>query len=344
MKKLLSLTLAVTMLLGTLAGCGSNTDNGQGSGQSSGQDNKERALYQIAIVQPMSHPSLDQIRDSIIKNLGDGNQDINITTYNANSDTTALSSILSNCKANGVDLVIPIATATAQTAKTVFDGTDTPIVFAAVSDPVLAGLTGEDSKNITGVYDQIPTEEIISLIHNFQPDCKKIGLLYTSSETSSISIVNALKKYCDEKQLAYEEASIANLSELQTAVETLIAKGVDALYTGNDNTIASAMATYTDAANAGGVPIYCGADSMVAEGGFATIGVNYVTLGAQVAEMASLIMQGSKPEDLPMQRLDEFGKFVNMQAAERLGEPFPETSYEGYEVLVERDGTSHFGE
>lgn len=45
------------------------------------------------------------------------------------------------------------------------------------------------------------------------------------------------------------------------------------------------MATYTDAAYAKKVPIYCGADSMVADGGFATVGVNYVQLGKQVADM-----------------------------------------------------------
>ena len=76
------------------------------------------------------------------------------------------------------------------------------------------------------------------------------------------------KAYCDAEGIAYEEASIANLSELQTACETLIAKGVDALYTGNDNSIASAMALYTDTAYAAGIPVYCGEDSMVADGGF----------------------------------------------------------------------------
>ena len=68
---------------------------------------------------------------------------------------------------------------------------------------------------------------------------------YTSSETNSVSTITAAKKYCDDNKIAYEESSIANVSELQTAVESLISKGVDALYTGNDNTIASAMATYT---------------------------------------------------------------------------------------------------
>lgn len=194
----------------------------------------------VAIVQPMSHTSLDQIRETIVARLtADG---YTVVTGNANGDTTALTTLLSNYAAEGIDLLIPIATSTAQAAKTVFEGTNTPIVFDAVSDPGAAGMTGEGYENITGVSNSIPAAEIVKLIYGFQPDCQKIGFLYTSSETNSVSTINAAKAYCDGEGIAYEEASIANLSELQTACETLISRGVDALYTGNDNTIASAMA------------------------------------------------------------------------------------------------------
>ena len=246
------------VIAGILAGCGSSSSNSAPSGTASSgsavASASNQETYKVAIVQPMSHTSLDQIRDTIVSKLEASGKSIEITTENANGDSTALSTILSNCKAEGVDLVVPIATSTAQSAKTVFDGDSTPIVFAAVSDPTAAGLTGDDCQYITGVSNNIPAAEIVKLIFNFQPDCQKIGFLYTSSETNSVSTVNAAKAYCDEQGIAYEEASIANLSELQTACETLISKGVDALYTGNDNSIASAMAIYTDTAYAAGIP------------------------------------------------------------------------------------------
>lgn len=329
MKKIVSVLASVLLLIGMLAGCG--TSGGK-------QD-----TIRVAIVQPMSHTSLDQIRDTIVSSLESSGKNIEITTENANGDSTALSTILSNCKAKGVDLVVPIATSTAQSAKAVFDGDSTPIVFAAVSDPVAAGLTGEDCRNITGVSNNIPAAEIVKLIYNFQPDCGKIGFLYTSSEANSVSTINAAKAYCDQEGIAFEEVSIANLSELQTAAETLISRGVDALYTGNDNSIASAMATYTDVAYSAGIPIYCGADSMVADGGFATIGVNYVQLGEQVASLVLKVLDGTSPADLPYETLSDYAKFVNLQAAGRFGASFPDSAYEGFAVLVESDGTSHFG-
>lgn len=299
----------------------------------------------VAIVQPMSHTSLDQIRDTIISELeAAGRDDIEIVTENANNDTSALSTIMQNLRSEGVDIVVPIATGTAQSAKAVFEGDDTPIIFSAVSDPDAAGLTGSDCENITGVSNNIPADEIVKLIEHFQPDFEKIGFLYTSSETNSVSTINAAKAYCEENGIAYEESSIANLSELPTAVEALISKGVDALYTGNDNAIASAMPTYTDAAYSKGIPVYCGADSMVADGGFATTGVNYVTLGEQTAAMILKVADGTKPSEIPYETLSEYAKFVNLQAADTLGLTLSDEMLEGYTVLVEADGTSHFGE
>lgn len=298
----------------------------------------------VAVVQPLTHTSLNQIRDTIVSKLEASDIDFEIVTRNAEGDSAALSTILENVKNDGVDILVPIATSTAQSAKMVFDGTDVSVVFAAVSDPVAAGLTGDDCGFITGVSNNIPAAEIVNLISDFQPDYKLIGFLYTSSETNSVSTINAAKAYCDANGIAYEEVSIANLSELQTAVETLISKGVDALYTGNDNSIASAMSTYIDTAYEYGIPVYCGADSMVADGGFATIGVDYVQLGGQVADIVERIANGEQPEDIPYETLADYARFVNLQAADRVGMEISDGILANYNVLVEADGTSHFGE
>ena len=298
----------------------------------------------VAVVQPLSHTSLNQIRDTIVSELEGSDVEFEIVTRNAEGDSAALSTILENVKSDGVDILVPIATNTAQSAKMVFEDTGVPVVFAAVSDPVAAGLTGDDCGFITGVSNNIPAAEIVNLISDFQPDYKLIGFLYTSSETNSVSTINAAKAYCDANGIAYEEVSIANLSELQTAVETLISKGVDALYTGNDNSIASAMSTYIDVAYEYGIPVYCGADSMVADGGFATIGVDYVQLGGQVASIVERIANGEQPEDIPYETLADYARFVNLQAAERIGIEVSDVILAAYNVLVEADGTSHFGE
>ena len=120
-KKFVS-TAIIAAMAGTLCltGCGSNSSSGS---------SKSEKQVTVAVVQPMSHTSLDQIRDTITSELGK-DDNIKVVTDNANGDTAALSSIIENYKSEGVDIVVPIATSTAQTAKSVYDGEDTPIVFA----------------------------------------------------------------------------------------------------------------------------------------------------------------------------------------------------------------------
>lgn len=301
------------------------------------------AKLRVAIVQPLSHKSLDQIRDTIVAGLGASGLNLEIVTLNANGDTSSLATIFQNEKNRKTDLVIAIATPAAQSAKAVFDGSKTPIIFAAVSNPVMAGLTGPDAKLITGVSNNIPADKIVELVSDFQPKYKKIGFLYTSSETNSVSTIKVAKDYCVKNGIAYEEAAIAALTDLPAALNNLLGKGVDALYTGNDNTIASAMPTYTDLAYAKGIPIYCGADSMVADGGLATIGVDYVQLGKQVVVMAVKVAQGAAPSSLPYETLSDYARFVNLQAADRLKLSLSPAIQKNYKVLVEKNGVSHFG-
>jgi putative tryptophan/tyrosine transport system substrate-binding protein len=297
----------------------------------------------VAIVQPLTHKSLDQIRETIVAELRASGLDFEIVTLDAHGDTSSLATIFQNEKSRKTDIIVPIATPAAQSAKAVFDLSKTPIIFAAVSNPVAAGLTGPDAKNITGVSNNIPADRIVKLISDFQPNYKKIGFLYTSSETNSVSTIKVAKDYCSKNGVAFEEASIATLTDLPAALNTLLGKGVDALYTGNDNTIASAMPTYTDLAYAKGVPIYCGADSMVADGGLATIGVDYVQLGKQVAAMVVKVAKGASPSSLPYETLSDYAKFVNLQAADKLKLTLSPSVLGAYKVLVEKNGVSHFG-
>ena len=189
MTKLAALASAAALML-SLAGCGAAPASSGSAASASASGSSAEGAIQVSIVQPMSHTSLDQIRETIISELeAAGRSDIQVSAQNANGDTSALATILQKEKANGADIIVPIATSAAQSAKSVFEGSDTPIVFAAVSDPVAAGLTGDDCANITGVSNNIPSAEIVKLISNFQPDYQKIGFLYTSSEPNSVSTI-----------------------------------------------------------------------------------------------------------------------------------------------------------
>ena len=164
------------------------------------------------------------------------------------------------------------------------EDTQTPVVYAAISDPEAAELTGIDY--VTGTSDALNTTFIMDMMLAQNPDVQKVGLLYSQSEANSTKPIADAKAYLDEKGIAYEEKTANTNDEVITAASALIADDVDAVFTPTDNVIMAAeLAIYENLAEAG-IPHYTGADSFVRNGAFATCGVNYTDLGHQTADLA----------------------------------------------------------
>ncbi|MDF2542998.1 MAG: hypothetical protein K0S47_2716 [Herbinix sp.] len=342
MKKLFALLLVMTMVLGALTACSSNKETSEtgnntdttasegddenatpteGAEDTTGADTASTEKFKIGIIQPMDHPSLNQIRETIISELdalGLGDK-VEIDFQNSNGDATLLPTIMQDMIANEVDMLVPIATGTAQAAMAAT--TNVPIVFSAVSNPVAAGLVTsfeETTGNITGVSNSIPIEDIFALASELTPDAKVFGFVYNSSEVNSASGIERAKAYCDEHGIEYKEATITGTADLQQAAASLVGE-VDAFFTPNDNTVASAMPTYLQVAMDAKLPIYVGADSMVNDGGLATVGIDYTVLGKQTAAMIARIIGGETIADNPVEQIAEYAKMINMNSANQLG-------------------------
>ena len=277
----------------------------------------------VAIVQYVEHPSLDTIRESIIKELENEGyiegQNLVIDYQNAQADQSNLNTIASKFVGENADLIIAIATPAAQAMAAATS--DIPVVFSAVTDPIGAKLVDDLSKpsaNVTGTSDAIPVDQTFELCKELTPDVKKIGFLYTASEVNSQSVIEEAKTLAKDYGFEFEESTITNSSELQQAAEILAGK-VDAIYTPIDNGIAAAMPVLADVCKTAGIPAYVGADSMVADGGYATVGINYEDLGVKTAEMAAQILNGTPVSDIPVATLDHFYKVINKTTATAIG-------------------------
>ena len=280
----------------------------------------------VAIIQPMDHPSLNQIRETILSEFTVlGLEDkIEVVCRNANGDNSALPTIFSELIGGEADLLIPIATGTAQTAAAATD-----------SIPVEAGLvTAFDAtdRNITGVSNSIAIEEIFTLAAELTPQAKTFGFVYNTGEINSVTGIERARAYCDANGIAYEEAAITGVGELQQAAQSLVGR-VDAFFTPNDNSIASAMPIYLQVANEAGIPIYVGADSMVADGGLATVGIDYTVLGRQTAQMAARILNGESIAENPVEQVAEYARMINLETAEALQIDIPEKLLEQFVVI-----------
>ena len=279
----------------------------------------------IGIVQIVEHTSLDMIRESLVeeleaKGIVDG-QNVKIDYQNAQGDQSNLNSICKKFVGDGVDVIVAIATPSAQAAAAATS--EIPIIFSAVTDPVVAKLVTNletPEGNVTGTSDAIPVDEVFNLCQELTPEVKSFGFLYTASEVNSQSVVEEAKTLAADYGYDYEEVIITNTSELKQAAYSLAGK-VDAIYTPIDNSIASAMTVLSEVGKETKVPVYVGADSMVMDGAYATVGINYEDLGRQTGDMVAEVLNGKAISDLPVATLSKFQKVINKTTAKAIGAP-----------------------
>ena len=282
MKKLICVILSLVMIL-SLTACGSSAADDS---------------LKVAIVQQLDHSSLDEIRTAIEAQLkalaAEKGMTVEITYDNGQNDASMLNQIGTQVVADGVDMIIPIATTAAQCMVTAADGTDIPVVYAAISDPEGAGLTGMDT--VTGVSDALNTPFILDMMLAADPEVKTVGLLYSNSEINSEAPIREAKAYLDSKGIAYVEKTGNNASEIIAAASDLVGR-VDAVFTPTDNVVMATEAAVAELLNNAGIPHYTGADSFVQAGAFATCGVNYTELGTKTADIAFDILTGGAVGD-----------------------------------------------
>ena len=306
MKKFFALAATAALCL-SLAACSDpsaqNTQQSQGGedsqppASSAGEENTPAGgeSYQVAIIKQMDHASLDEIAAAIEARLdeiaAENGVTIEYTTTSGQGDQTILKQLADQAIADGVDAIIPIATTAAQVAAVSAEDSQTPVVYAAISYPETANLTGIDY--VTGTSDALDTQLILDMMLAQNPDVASVGLLYSLSEPNSEVPIAEAKEYLEGKGIAYIEQTAATNDEVIAAASALTAAGVDAIFTPTDNIIMVAeLAIYEDLADAG-IPHYTGADSFVRNGAFAACGVNYTNLGAQTADLAyQAITQG----------------------------------------------------
>ena len=304
MKKVISLVLSVMMMLTMFAGCKASSTaetaapTSSTAAETSADTTPAAQEFNVAIVQQLDHASLDEIHTAIVAQLQTLAEEkgvkVNIQEFNGQNDATVLNQIGAQVVGDGVDLIIPIATLAPQCMVTAADGTDIPIVYAAISDPEAAGLTG--LSNVTGTSDALNTAFILDMMLAANPDIKTVGLLYSNSEANSTTPIAEAKAYLQEKQIDFVEKTGNTSGEIVEAAASMVGR-VDAVFTPTDNVVMAAEVTVAETLNEAGIPHYTGADSFVAAGAFATCGVNYTELGTYTADMAmDILLGGAVPE------------------------------------------------
>ena len=281
------------------------------------------ADYTVSFNQIVEHPALDALRQGVKDELSA--QGVNVTYHDhiAQGNIATANLIAKQILGEQPDVVVGIATPTAQACAQAIKSI--PIVFAAVTDPVGAGLVQSLEKpggNITGTTDMSPIDRQLELILEFLPTLRKLGVIYNSGEANSVTLVRVLKGEASKRGVIVEEATVSNSAGVFQAAKSLIGRA-DAIYIPTDNTVVSAFEAITQVGYQAKLPVFAADTDSVTRGAIAALAVDYYKMGRQTGEMVNRILQGAKPAEMPVETLREFQIHLNPGSAAKMGLDIP---------------------
>lgn len=330
-KKILTAVLAAAMTC-SLAACGNGGSSNPGSGDASTDKSTQLAstsgVLKIGISKMMDHTAMNKSEKGFVdalesKGYVDG-QNIKIDYQNGQGETSNLNTIATQFVGNKVDLIFAIATPAAQAC--FGQTTEIPIIGTAITDFADSGLVNDNNNpgtNVSGTTDMNPIEEQIDLLLELFPNTQTIGFVYTASEQNSVLQCKLAKEYIESKGLKTTEKTIINTNDIQQAVSSIVTE-CDALYLPTDNQIASAMSLVSSVCNTEKIPVICGENGMVENGGFGTLSINYYDLGFQAGLMAVEVLEGADISKMPIQKSTNYEYAFNEDAVAALEITLPD--------------------
>ena len=319
MKRLMSLLTAASLLTLSLTACGDKTSDG-----GDGTDKPTIGVIQYAV-----HASLDNCYNGLIQGLEEAGykdgETCTIDFKNAQGDTTTADSIANSMVAKKYDLIVGIATPAAMSADSASGG-DIPVIFCAVSDPVSVNLVkslDKSERNCTGSSDRLNLEGQLKMIRAFQPDAKKIGILYNTAEANSVSNLAELKKLAPEYGFEIVEKGIQSAADIPT-VATSLAAEVDCINNFTDNLVVDNLTVVLEKANEAKIPVYGSEIEQVSKGCLASESLDYVVLGKETGALAARVLKGEKAADTSVVLVKDSFPVYNSRVAASLGLTVPE--------------------
>lgn len=291
----------------------------------------------IGISQIVEHPALDAVRLGMLSELARAGfqvgENLIVNYENAQGSMVTSTQIANKLLSSPMDVGVAISTPSAQTLffTALKQDKQIPIVFSAVSDPVVAKLesTKKLSYPITGVTDSPNLEGLLELMKQMMPELKTLGLMYNPSEVNSVATIKRLKQLLAEKGIRIQEVTVTKTAEVAQATQSLMGK-VDALYFPQDNTIVAAIETvvritHQTPEQSSILPIFCSDPALVPKGVLAAFGFDYTEVGIETGKVVAKILNGEKTNEIPVHSPAHFSIVINRPLVEKLKLVLPQS-------------------
>jgi putative tryptophan/tyrosine transport system substrate-binding protein len=280
----------------------------------------ENRSFKVGLVFLLQHPAIDQGIDGFKTELqrieAETGAKFEVTYSNAFGEPKNVNGIIASFQQHNVDAIVALTTPCAQIAKKMV--TDKPVIFVGISDPIGAGLVKSlDSglDNVTGTTSQDPNFETLELAKRLFPSMKKVGIVYTSSEANSVSILNNLDERIKSKNLDVQivRKPISTTTEILPAARVLLSE-VDAMFLINDNAVVSSVDLLVRESTKSTKPIFASDVDSVKKGALFTYGLNYKDEGTASADiLKAILMDKTSPSQVPVYVNNQYYLYVNNQ-------------------------------
>lgn len=329
MSKKFWMSMAIASLMVVTAACGSNTNAGEEASMKCKSVSAEKDAenpYMISISQIVEHSSLDATCTGFLTALKDAGieagKNLTVDFNNAQGEAANIKTISQKIATSKSDMALGIATPTAQALAD--DVKDMPVLFAAVTDPIDAGIvTKLDSPggNITGASDTNPASitQTMDFIATQMTNVKNVGLIINEGEPNAVVMSGIAEEALAKHGIKLIKASVVNSSDVKQAADSLVGR-VEAMYITLDNMVVTGADAIIEVANENDIPFFSADRDTVEKGAFVAVGFKYYDHGYEVGQMAVEILKNGKiPGEMDVTVPQKLDFIFNMKAAAEQG-------------------------
>src|SRR5262245_41993095 len=209
--------------------------------------------------------------------------------------------------------------------------TDTiPIVFAGVSDPLVAGIVPNltrPGRNVTGVTLDNPelSPKRLSLLKEAVPSASRVGVLVNPDFKATPAMLDETRSAARTLGLDLHVVETRAPGELAKAFDTLSVQRANALAVLADPMFVAQRRRIAELAASHRIPAIYHLRQFVEAGGLMFYGADYVEAFEQAAVLVDKVLKGAKPTDLPVERPWRFALAINLKTAKALGLTIPQS-------------------
>jgi putative ABC transport system substrate-binding protein len=278
-------------------------------------------ITRIAVFRFNSNQILEETENGLLQQIHASeafrNKRIEIQRYCAEGDMPTANMIARNIVGEKFDMVVSISTPGLQVMANANKDGNVLHIFCAVTDPIASGvgITGPGANqhpaHLVGIGTFQPVEAIFRIGRQMNPELKKVGVVWCTSETCSEACVKKARIICRELGIELVESSVETVSQVYEAALAVCSKGVEALWIGGDNIVESAIDMYIGAARKNQIPVLSDNPKHAFKGSMANLGANYFQVGQTAGDMVVSLIQGKKTSEIEIKNVVPEKLFIN---------------------------------